>query len=388
MSQPARIGFSGAGNIFDAYATGLGRITDRVVITRVADIDLARAEQGAARYGIAAWGTLDDLLADPEVDIVVNITPPVAHAEVTQAAVRAGKHVYTEKPLATSTAEASIMLGIVEAERRRLGSAPDTFLGSAGQTARAVIDRGEIGEVIGFTAFSTHNRMETWHPNPTFLFQPGGGPVFDLGPYFVAALVNLLGPVAQIAGKTRIGASTRRVTAPNRLVDVIEVKVPTHASAVLTFASGAMGTLVMSNDIWDHQLPNIEIYGTLGTIAVPHPNWYNGEVTIKTHNDKAWRVVESVIPPLQGEARPGQSEAERGQLLRGLGVMDLIDSLAGTSHRTSAALAYHTLEVLEAIQRSSDTSTVMTLQSTCERPAPLTREQMAHWHNQPASDRV
>jgi predicted dehydrogenase len=387
MSQAAqtRIGFSGAGNIFDAYAVGLGLITDRVAITRVADIDLARAEQGAARYGIPAWGTLDELLADPEVDIIVNITPPTAHAAVTQAAARAGKHVYTEKPVATSTAEAATMLAVVETAQRRLGSAPDTFLGSAGQTARAVIDSGEIGEIIGFTAFSTHNRMETWHPNPTFLFQPGGGPVFDLGPYFVAALVNLLGPVAQVAGKTRIGARTRQVTAPNRLVDVIEVKVPTHANAVLTFASGAMGTLVMSNDIWDHRLPNIEIYGTLGTVAVPHPNWYNGEVTIKTHDDKEWRVIEPVIPQLQGEARPG---VDQGRILRGLGVMDLIDSLAGAPHRTSASLAYHTLEVLEAIQHSSDASTVVTMQSVCERPAPLSKEQIASWHGSPVADKA
>ena len=380
-SAKTRIGISGAGNIFDAYAIGLARITDRVVITRVADIDLARAEQGATRYDIPAWGTLDDLLADPDVDLVVNITPPTVHAEVTQAAVRAGKHVYTEKPVATSTAEASTMLGIVKATGKCLGSAPDTFLGSAGQTARAVIDRGEIGEIIGFTAFSTHNRMEMWHPNPTFLFQPGGGPVFDLGPYFIAALVNLLGPVAQVAGKTRIGARTRQVLAPNRLVDMIEVKVPTHANAVLTFASGTIGTIVMSNDIWDHRLPNIEIYGTLGTVAVPHPNWYNGEVTIKTHDDQEWRVVEPVTPLLQGEVIGGQ-------LLRGLGVMDLIDALAGAPHRTSATLAYHTLEVLESIQRSSDTSTVLTLRSTCERPASLTKEQMVQWFAQPATERV
>jgi predicted dehydrogenase len=325
-------------------------------ITHVADIDPTRAEQGAARYGISTWGSLDNLLADPNVDIVVNITPPTAHAEVTQAAVKAGKHVYTEKPVATSTSEASTMPGFVEASSKRLGSAPDTFLGSAGQTARAVIDRGEIGEVIGFTAFSTHNRVELWHPNPTFLCQPGGGPVFDLGPYFIAALVNLLGPVAQVAGKTRIGARTRQILAPNRLVDLVEVKVPTHANAVLTFASGAIGTLVMSNDIWDHRLPNIEIFGTLGTKAVPHPNWYNGEVSIKTHDDQEWRVVEPITVPLQGEISPGQSDAIQGQLLRGLGVMDLIDSLAGAPHRTSAALAYHTLEVLESIQRYVDGS--------------------------------
>jgi predicted dehydrogenase len=374
MSESAKInvGFAGAGNIFDAYGNGLARFRDRVTVTRVADVDLARAEQRATRYGIPAWGPLEDLLADPDVDLVVNITPPTAHAEVTAAAVRAGKHVFTEKPLATSAAAAGAMLEIVSSTDKRFGSAPDTFLGPAGQTARAAIDRGEIGEVVGFTAFSTHTRPERWHPNPTFLFQPGGGPVFDMGPYFVAALINLLGPVAQVAGKTRIGAKTRIVTAPNRLVDVIEVTVPTHANAVLSFASGAIGTLVMSSDIWDHRLPNLEIYGTEGTLAVPHPNWYVGEVSVRLHDDQEWRVVEPVNPQLPGDD-------SRTQMLRGVGVMDLVDSLAGRPHRTNAALAYHTLEVLEAVQVSSDTSSVVTLQSTCERPAPLTEEQISGW---------
>jgi predicted dehydrogenase len=371
-SPKTRIGFAGAGNIFDAYGAGLARFRERVEVRRVADVDLARAEQRATKYDIPAWGPLEDLLADPKVDVVINITPPTTHAEVTVAAARTGKHVFTEKPLATSTAAAAAMLETVASTGQRFGSAPDTFLGQAGQTARAAIDRGDIGEVVGFTAFSTHTRPELWHPNPTFLFQPGGGPVFDMGPYFIAGLVNLLGPVAQVAGKTRIGAKTRKVTAPNRLVDVIDVTVPTHANAVLTFASGAVGTIVMSSDIWDHRLPNIEIYGTFGTLAVPHPNWYVGEVTIRLHGDQEWRVVEPVNPMLPGDD-------SRSPMLRGVGVMDLVDSLAGAPQRTSAAFAYHTLEVLEAVQVSSDTSSVVTLRSTCDRPAPLAKEQIAGW---------
>src|SRR5579883_1387321 len=191
LSDTVRVGIAGAGNIFYAYATGLARFPKRIEVVRVADMDLARAEAGSKTYGIPAWGPLDDLLTDASVDVVVNITPPAAHASVSAALARAGKHVFSEKPLATSVAEAAPMLSEFARAGRRLGGAPDTFLGTAGQTARTVIDRGDIGEVVGFTAFSAHSRVELWHPNPTFLFQPGGGPVFDLGPYFIAQLINL-----------------------------------------------------------------------------------------------------------------------------------------------------------------------------------------------------
>jgi predicted dehydrogenase len=367
-----RVGIVGAGNVFEAYANGLARFPARAAIVRIADVDLARAEQGAARYGIPAWGTLDELLVDPNVDVVVNITPPIAHAEVTGRLARAGKHIFTEKPIAATTADAAGMLAVVAESGVRLGSAPDTFLGPVGQTARAAIDRGDIGEVVGFTAFSTHSRAERWHPNPTFLFQPGGGPVLDLGPYFVAALVNLLGPVAQVASKTRIGARIRPVTAPNRLVDSVQVSVPTHAAAVLAFGSGAIGTLVMSSDIWDHRLPSIEIYGTLGTLTMPNPNWYVGDVTLRLHDDAEWRTLEPVFPGLPGDTTSGR-------IIRGTGVLDLADSLAGAPHRASGAFGYHTLEVLEAVQLSSDTGSVVTLRSACDRPAPLTGEQVAGW---------
>ena len=205
--------------------------------------------------------------------------------------------------------------------------------------------------MIGFTLVGSHSRAELWHPDPTFLFSPGGGPLLDVGPYFVTQLVHLLGPVARVMGKTRIGAAQRHVTAPDRLVDVIDVTVPTHATAVLELASGAIGTYLHSFDVWNHRHPHIEIYGSLGTLTVPHPNWFGGDVEVQLNAETAARVVDPVAPPIPGEGM-GRSS------FRGYGVLDLIGAIGGAPHRTSATLAYHTLEVLEAIQRSSDSGRV------------------------------
>jgi predicted dehydrogenase len=364
------VGIIGCGKIFDTYADGLARFPGQVRVARIADVDVSRAEEAARRKGIERWGLPSELLADPEIAVVISLTPPVAHAEVTTAALAAGKHVYSEKPLAATTAEAAPLLELAHAAGRLLGAAPDTFLGSGGQTARAVVDSGEIGEVIGFTLVGSHSRAELWHPDPTFLFSPGGGPLLDVGPYFVTQLVQLLGPVAGVMGKTRIGAPQRRVTAPNRLVDVVDVTVPTHATAVLELASGAIGTYLHSFDVWNHRHPHMEIYGTLGTMTVPHPNWFGGDVEVQLNAEPAARVVEPVTPPIPGEGM-GRSS------FRGFGVLDLIGAIDGAPHRTSATLAYHTLEVLEAIQRSSDSGSAVEIQSRVARPAPLTPAELA-----------
>jgi predicted dehydrogenase len=243
------VGIIGCGKIFDTYAKGLARFPGQVRIARIADVDVSRAEAAAQRHGIERWGSPDELLADPEITVVISLTPPGAHAEGTTAARAGGKHVYSEKPLAATTGEAAPLLELAHSAGRLLGAAPDTFLGSGGQTARAVVDSGELGEVIGFTLVASHSRAELWHPDPTFLFSPGGGPLLDVGPYFVTQLVQLLGPVAGVMGKTRIGARQRQVTAPDRLVDVVDVTVPTHAAAVLELASGAIGTYLHSLDV-------------------------------------------------------------------------------------------------------------------------------------------
>lgn len=357
------IGIVGCGNIFERYVRGLGRFPE-LRIRHVADVDPERAKRGAELVGPETrFGTPTDLLADPGVEIVVNITPPTAHAAVTEAALRAGRHVYVEKPLTTDVAVARAHLALAAESGLLLGGAPDTFLGSAGQTARSVLDAGTIGEPVGATAFVTHSRAETWHPDPTFLFKPGGGPVLDLGPYYVTQLVNCLGPVAEVYGAGRVGAAVRTVTAPDRLVERIDVEVDTHATAVLTFASGVIGTLVASFDIWDHHLPFLEIYGTRGTLSLPDPNTYDGDVRVRLHGDEAWTAVPPVVP-VQGPA-----DSFEHQFLRGPGVADLAAALAGGPHRASGGLALHVLEVLDAVASSGARRAPVALTTACERPA-------------------
>jgi predicted dehydrogenase len=337
---------------------------------RCADVDGARAELAARRAGVERWGSVADLFADPDVDIVVNLTPPLQHAEVTAAAFSAGKHVYTEKPVAAEFADAAGLLAAAERAGRVLGSAPDTFLGSAGQTARAALDSGEIGEPIGATAFVTHSKAEHWHPDPSFLFRRGGGPSLDMGPYYLSALVNLLGPVARVYSVSRIGAAERTVSAPARLVDTIAVEIPTHCAATLTFRSGVLATVMMSFDVWHRELPYLEIYGSHGTLSLPDPNRYDGDVRVRLHADTDWRVLDPLITPLTAGVPDDQLP------LRGPGVADLVAHLAGAPHRTGVELAVHVLEVLSAIAEGDGRPRDMT--TTCARPTPADVPPAAH----------
>jgi predicted dehydrogenase len=356
-----RIGILGSGNIFGRYVTGLRRYPS-LKIARVGDIDTARAKEAANEFGVPDWGNDEDLYADDTIDIVVNLTPPVHHAATITAALRAGKNVYVEKPLATTVEDGRAVLQVAAESGKILGSAPDTFLGSASQTARKALDDGLIGEPIGASFFIGHSKAEKWHPDPRFLFQAGGGPVLDMGPYSLAILVNLLGPVSTVAASSRIGAPERAVTSLNRAVDSITVEVPTHAAAIFTFASGAIATAQLSFDVWDSELPHIEVYGTEGTLSLANPNHFDGDVRVKRHTDDEWIV----LPPV---TELFGAVGTREQARRGLGVHDLATAIEGGPHRANAAFAFHILESLAAIDTASGQSVSIT--STCDRPAPL-----------------
>lgn len=361
VNQPtprARIGVVGAGAVFDAYARGLAWYGDLPVV-RVADVDTARARAKAELYGIPAYGTPKELYADPDVDVVVNITPPVAHWEVTRDALAAGKHVYSEKPLAASVELARENLEQARVAGRVLAGAPDTFLGTAGQTARAAVDRGLIGTPFAATSFVRSSKVETKHPNPTFFYQSGGGPTLDWGPYHVAALVNLLGPVAEVTGTSTIPSPRIAVTAPDRVVDEVEVTVPTTTASILRTVSGAIVSTLYSFDIWDMTLPHIEVYGTEGTLNIPNPNHHDAPVLIKRRGDAEWSELAAVLPP---------TCATDGKLFRGHGVNDLVESLRGAPLRASGAFALHVLEVLEAIEQATFTSGARTITSAAVRP--------------------
>lgn len=356
------VGIVGCGNILAAYVRGL-RMLPSVNLLGCADVDQERAARAAERHGIREYSSVDELLGEDEIGLVVNITPPVAHAAVSEAAVKRGRHVYSEKPFSATLHEADALVQALAGAPGRMGCAPDTFLAAPSQTARAAIDAGIIGEPIGASATIPHSRAEEWHPDPSFLFGPGGGPLLDMGPYYVAALVNCLGAVSAVTGVTRIGANPRRITADGRLVDSVAVTVPTHAVAILRFASGAVGTLTASFDLWSDHVPHIEIYGTEGILRLPDPNEFHGDVTVKANAAREWTVVPPVL------ALDGWVSQEG--MLRGLGVADLVESLAGAPQRASAELGYHVLEVLASVEASSTTETVQRLKSSPPRPEPV-----------------
>ena len=352
-----KVGLIGCGTISDAYIRGL-RAFSGLELVSVSDIDLPRAEAKAAEYGIAKSYAVTDLLADDEVDIAINLTVPTVHAEVSLSALEAGKHVYSEKPLAIKREDAQALLDTAERKGLRLGCAPDTFLGGGLQTCRKLIDEGAIGEPLSASAFMLGHGVETWHSSPFFFFTYGGHPLFDMGPYYLTALINLLGPVASVAGMTTTGIPERTITSQPHAGQVIKVDAPIHATALLELASGEPVTLIISGEVIASELPRIEIYGSEGTLSAPDPNTFSGPVRLKRQGDEAWQEV-----PLT-HRYTGYD--------RGLGVADMARGLlSGEPHRASGGLAYHVLDTLQSIQDASDTRRFVDIASSCERPAPL-----------------
>ena len=355
MTTNIKVGLIGCGNISNAYFAGC-KPFDVLQIVACADLDPARAEAKAREHNVRAC-TVDDLLRDPAIQIVLNLTIPGAHAEVNAAIIAAGKHPYCEKPLAVNREDGRKTLAAGKRKRVRIGCAPDTFLGGGIQTCRKLIDNGVIGEPVAATAFMACHGHESWHPSPEFYYQTGGGPMLDMGPYYITALVNLLGPVKRVTGSTRITFSERLITSQPLHGKRIKVEAPTHYSATMDFANGAIATFVASFDVWSHNLPIFEIYGTDGSLSVPDPNGFGGCVRVRRAQDKEWSEV-----PLTHSADVG----------RGIGVADMAYGLVGgRPHRASGDLAYHVLEVMCGFQEASERGRHINIASTCARPAPL-----------------
>jgi predicted dehydrogenase len=351
-----KVGVVGCGNISGIYCEA-GRKFEILQVAACTDIVIERAEARAQEFGIPAACTVEELLANPEVEIVLNITVPSAHGQVGIAALEAGKHVYNEKPLAVTRGEGRRMLELARQNGLRVGGAPDTFLGAGGQTCRKLIDDGCIGKPVAAAAFMLSHGHEGWHPDPEFFYKPGGGPVFDMGPYYLTALVNLMGPVRRVSGEAKITFPVRTITSEPKRGQKIEVEVPTHVTGTMEFASGAVGTIIMSNDVWGANLPCIEVYGTEGSLSVPDPNGFGGAVRLLRPGGE-WREM-----PLSH----GYAEQSRG-----LGVADMASAIrSGRPHRASAELTYHVLEIMHAFQDAGCEGRYIELESTCERPEPL-----------------
>lgn len=335
-----KIGMIGCGNISPAYLTYLGQ-SEVARITAVADLLPEKARERAEQFAIENVYTVEELLGRQDIDMVLNLTVPSSHAAVNMAALAHGKHVYVEKPLAISLEDARSMLEQAAAKNLRVGCAPDTFLGAGLETSRKAIADGLIGRPVAATAFMMGGGPESWHPNPEFFYAEGGGPMFDMGPYYLTAFVELLGPIARISGSAGNPVPERTVKTGPNAGKTIPVHTPTHYSATLDFTGGAIGTLVTSFDVpGGSVLPRIEIYGTEGTLLVPDPNYFNGDVKVRRSGSDVWETV----PPA----------FECGENERGRGIEDMARAiLEGRQHRASGKLGYHVLEAMHAVARSS-----------------------------------
>jgi predicted dehydrogenase len=360
MTKDLRVGIIGCGNISTAYLQ-LASMFKGYDIVAVADINMDNARARAAEFDVRAQ-TVDDLLAAADVDLVINLTIPAAHVDVSRAILKAGKHVYSEKPFVLSLAEAQELGDIAKAEGVRIGSAPDTFMGGSHQLARNLIDAGAIGKVTSGTAVVMSSGMEDWHPNPDFFFQKGGGPILDLGPYYICNLVQLLGPVQKVTSFTGMASDTRTIQNGPRNGETVPVETPTTIQSVLSFESGAIITLLASWDVWASNHPIMELYGSEGTMDVPDPNFFGGILTVTERSgdpvEKSWDHPFSV---------PNFEETQANY--RGAALADMALAIAeGRPHRCNDEFATHVVEVMTAILEAGETGTVMTMTTTCSKP--------------------
>ena len=363
MSKPLGIGVIGCGNISAAYMR-LAPLFKGIEMRACADLNADAAKARAEEFGLKALN-IDDLLSSEDVDIIVNLTVPVAHFEVSKRVLDAGKHVYSEKPFVLSADEGKALKAIADEKGLRVGSAPDTFMGGAHQLARHLVDSGAVGKITSGTCFVQSPGMEMWHPNPDFFFQPGGGPILDLGPYYISNLVQMLGPVARVTALSSSGSEYRTITSQPRAGEKIKVETPTTVHAILQFKSGAQILYGTSWDVWQHGHSNMELYGQGGTLHVPDPNFFGGEVRM-TNKSAFVNVAEAWAHPL-GVA----NENDRANY-RCAGLADMGQAiLENRKHRCSLDFALHVVEVMTGILTSGEEKRVIEMSTTCERPDAL-----------------
>lgn len=369
MANTLGVGVIGCGNISTTYFK-FAPLFKGIEVRACADVNPAAADARAREYGVRAEN-VDGLLRADDIDIVVNLTVPNAHYEVSKSALDAGKHVYSEKPFVLSVEDGLDLKRRAEEKSLRVGSAPDTFLGGAHQLARSLIDSGKIGRITSGSAHVMSHGMEHWHPNPDFFFQPGGGPVLDLGPYYITNLLQLIGPVKRVVALASIPAKERTITSKPRYGEKIPVATPTTLSALLDFENGAAVTFNATWDVWrkygDHH--GMELYGEEGNLALPDPNFFGGTLSY-TKRDKPSKTL-----PKWDHAFgvPNQEHAIGRQAnYRTAGLADMAIAIGeGRPHRCSLELALHAIDVMTGILRSGESGAFVEMQTTCERPAAL-----------------
>lgn len=370
MTKVHGVGIIGAGNISAAYLR-LAPLFRNLEVRAVADIVPEAAQRRADEFKVRAQ-TPDQLLANSEIDVVVNLTVPATHFSVSRDILSAGKHAYSEKPFVLSVEEGIQLKALATEHGLRVGSAPDTFLGGAHQQARSIIDSGRVGRIASGTMHVLGRGMEHWHPNPEFFFQPGGGPILDMGPYYITDVINLVGPIRRVTAFTGMARERREITTPTSALkgSFVTVRTPTTIHAVLEFHSGAIITLGASWDVPSHGHHNIELYGTEGSVYVPDPNFFNGDVVV---TDIAG-TKEKLTPwdhPL-GVANQDLDKPNPRANYRNAGLADMMDAIdTGRPSRCSLDVALHAVDVMTSILKAGETGQVITLETTCERPAAL-----------------
>ena len=355
MVNKVKIGVVGCGVISEIYMQNLTTRFKNIEIVAVMDLIRERAENRAKQFNIPKVYDLEDFYKDPEIELVVNLTTPQSHTDVDMRALNAGKHVYSEKPFALNKKDGDAVVALAKAKGLLAGCAPETFLGGGLMMCRKLIEEGWIGFPVAATAFMMGHGHESWHPDPGFYYDFGGGPMFDMGPYYLTALVSMLGPVEKVAGAVKITFPTRTVTSQPKYGEIIKVNVPTYVTGTLTFKNGAVGTIITTFDVWDSNLPNIEIYGSEGSLRVPDPNTFGGPVFYKKPGMKEWKEIPIIFAYQENS--------------RGIGVSDMAQSiLTGRKHRAHGDMANHVLDIMRAIHDSSDSDKIIKLETVFEKP--------------------
>jgi predicted dehydrogenase len=375
------VGVLGIGDISDIYFNNLKKF-DIVNVMACAGRDLNKAVEKAKQHTIQkAYATSRELIDDPEIDIILNLTVPAVHAELTMEALHAGKHVYSEKPLAATIEDAEKILVLAKEKGLYVGCAPDTFLGGRLQTCRKMIDEGKIGKVIAASAFVVSHGHEWFHPNPDFFYKPGGGPLLDIGPYYMTTLLSLLGPVKSCCAMARRSFDKRTIESEPRRGETIEVEVDTHITGNLEFVNGAIATFITSFDVWDSELPRLEIYGEKGTICindidpVDGPNLFGGEILLRTKENYRWKGLPRQKPFSDWDVLPVAhpfNEISHKENSRGIGLVDMAYAIRDQrEERASGKMAFHSLEAMEGLLKSAKEGCFYHLKSTFKRPEPL-----------------
>jgi predicted dehydrogenase len=367
MAQELRVGVIGCGNISTAYFS-LSPLFRGLKITACADMNMASAQAQADKFGLKAM-SVEDLLAAKDIDAIVNLTIPAAHFPITKAILESGKHAYSEKPLVLTIEQGLELKRIADAKGLKAGCAPDTFLGGAHQQARKAIDDGLVGKITSGTAHVMNFGMEHWHPNPDFFYQPGGGPILDLGPYYVANLIHLIGPIKRVGALTATPQYERMISNGPRNGETVPVNTPTTAHALLEFHSGAVVTLSSSWDVFAHRHANMELYGSEGSLYVPDPNFFGGEILATKRNGAA-----EALPAWDHALGIPNQDHPQGKMAnyRTAGLADMAIGInEGRDYRCSLERTLHGVDVMTSILKSGETGQFITLQTNCTQPAYL-----------------